>query len=1084
MIEYLSLTQPNLDTKPGTVTRDLFIDLQADQMDKLYKVISQVSDKQSPERMVGVDFDRWASNYNIRRKSGSPSDGIVVFTFNDLNSDIPIPNGTLVFSRSGYTYKTIGNFNISLTEKSRYAANASRMRSSLNIAGISDLYAIEVPVQAIRNGKSGDISSLQIREHNLQDSLRVTNLTSFSGGESSESDSTFFARIISSFSGAATGTSFGYRSAALNVSGVNDVLIIQPGNSLMLRDGTETIQTNDGSYRILSSGTGGKVDVYVLGRKLEEVSQTFLYTDLSGKGNATDERNDIIPGINSNDLYRTSEERRLNALTSGQLPFQPIDSVVSLTGSSSGLLALKSVDADGNISGNYEVVKDLTADVGGSPFGKDRIRFISNEKNIVGQTNLKKLYNSIDAIKYSDVTNISDVYQNVFVSKESSRVSPVDRSLIYLNHKPALNVSRVINRTTGEIYTIESQNINPDTGLNDEGSIRISGKTLPSTADILSVDYTWQHYFDRYIDYNGESSPAIFKDSLVNDSIDWGVSNGIVSEPVTLYKEMGGTEYFADTTFDIGRVTSVYSSNDVSDVIELVASTEGNRPGIILPNSEDVVSNIISIKSESGVELYNTKSGDGYFISRTIYLPTDSSGEVGESVLVRYNKIEFFSVPNGDGSFSQNTITLPSEDILIGNDLLETVDGLYLSSGTIYVDYVADIQTLVTSSLANLPLSGNSTSNSLFDSGLTLVSDSSQPLVWEYDGSDVVGIDKFGPAKLRVLMSGTVRAGKLKIVGTTLKRLDLKVSYGAVFSNGKFNLQNEVLAALGVSNSTGYYIARIDSVKNNGSSLDIIGVTQNNNMNAFPVAYSDSTYGMFEFSLPDTTINDGTITAGSDIDISLLIAKDNDFEELYFPGDLTVITDKTFSRLDKIVVSSGFRSNSGDYSGNITISAFNQPITNTNYLVDYKFKAPKEGERLILRYTMNRLISDATLAVENVRAITADVLVKEAAKLSVDVRGEVIINEEQLLNTQSILDDVSNTLVSVLNTNVLGATIDYSDLISSISSVAGVDSVNISMFNESGKSGRKSFIRALDNQYIAAGQVVFRAVKRKDFRIS
>ena len=37
MIEQLRLTQPNLDTKTGTVSRDLFVDLPADQLEKLYK---------------------------------------------------------------------------------------------------------------------------------------------------------------------------------------------------------------------------------------------------------------------------------------------------------------------------------------------------------------------------------------------------------------------------------------------------------------------------------------------------------------------------------------------------------------------------------------------------------------------------------------------------------------------------------------------------------------------------------------------------------------------------------------------------------------------------------------------------------------------------------------------------------------------------------------------------------------------------------------------------------------------------------------------------------------------------------------
>jgi len=1086
MIEYLSLTQPNLDTKPGTVSRDLFIDLQADQLDKLYKVISMVSDKQSPERMVGKDIDRWASNYKLTRKTGAPSYGIVVFTFNDLRTDIPIPDGTVVTSRSGLAFKTIGSYNVSIAEKSRYAANASRLRPSLNIAGISDQYAIEVPVQALRNGRAGDISSLQIVEHNLQDSLRVTNLTSFSGGENTESDSTFLARINSSFSGVSTGTSFGYRSAVLNVSGINDALVVQPGNSLMLRDGTETIQTNDGTFRVLSSGTGGKVDVYILGRKTEEVVQTFVYTDLSGKGVAEDERNDIIPGVNISDLYRTNEERRIIAINTGQLPLQPVDSIVSLTGSSSGLFAQKAVDASGNVSGNYELIKDLNVSTGGSPFGVDRIRFISSEKDVSGQTTLKKVYNSVDGMKYSDVKDLQNVYQNINILRENSRVSPSDKGVVYLNHSPIVTVSRVINRTTGEIYTITNQNTSDETGLNELGWVRISGKSLPSSADILSVDYTWRCHFDRFIDYNGEESPAIFKDENVVDSIDWGVSNGIFSEQAVIYQNIGESEYLIDLQHNISRVVSVYAANELSLVVSLVESESGEIvPGIEVPMMEPEVENIISIKSESGVECYATSSNDGYFISRIIYLPTDTSIGVGDNVVLKYNKVELFDIPNNDGTSSTNTITLPSQDILQGNDLLTTVDNLYLSSTNVYIDYVADISIMASVQLSSLPLSGADSSNFILDSNSAVIADSTQPVIFEFDGEEAISISKFGPTRIKALLSGTARAGKLKMAGTTLTRINIVASHGSIYSNGKYNVYNEILNSFGAVDQATSYIARIDSVKTeSGRRLDIIGSEISNNIFSKSTSYSDDTLGSFEFRLPQTPLNMQSISSGEKIIISLLVAKENDFEELYFPGDLTIYTKKVFARLSSVSISSGFRANNSQYSGVLTLQSFNQPATSTNYFVDYSFSAPKEGERLTLRYLVNRLVSDATLAVEDVRTVTADVLVKEAERLPIDVRGEVVISDGQQLNEQSILDNVSNAIVSALNTNVLGATIDYSDIIAVATSVGGVDSFNLSLFNEAGKIGRRSFIKALDNQNLVAGQVSVIAVSRRDFKIS
>ena len=308
MMQRLRLSQPDLDTKPGSVSRDLFIDLPADEISKLYSALSVVSQKQSLVTTSGRDLDRLGSNFGAVRGRGSSATGIVVFVTNNLVSDIPIPNGTIVTSRSGINFRTVGNFVMSASERNRLSANATRMRKALDIAGLSSIYAIEVPIQAERPGTSGNVSSLQINKTSLQGPAGVINLTATTGGSGLETDNAFRARVLSVFSGANIGTSAGYRNALFGVDGVIDALVVEPGNSLMLRDGSETISLNDGSSRILNSGTGGKVDVYVLGRKIEPVSESYIFSDISGTGDISDERNDHILGQGNQDITRTSEE--------------------------------------------------------------------------------------------------------------------------------------------------------------------------------------------------------------------------------------------------------------------------------------------------------------------------------------------------------------------------------------------------------------------------------------------------------------------------------------------------------------------------------------------------------------------------------------------------------------------------------------------------------------------------------------------------------------------------------------------------------------------------------------------------------
>jgi hypothetical protein len=171
-------------------------------------------------------------------------------------------------------------------------------------------------------------------------------------------------------------------------------------------------------------------------------------------------------------------------------------------------------------------------------------------------------------------------------------------------------------------------------------------------------------------------------------------------------------------------------------------------------------------------------------------------------------------------------------------------------------------------------------------------------------------------------------------------------------------------------------------------------------------------------------------------------------------------------------------------SGSISISSFNQPTQGSGYFSDYNFKAPKDGERISVNYNLNKIIIDSTSAIETVRPITADVIVKEAFSLPADVTGTIVVTSGFENEQDSIVENVSNAISNLLNTATLGGLIDYSDLISTGASIQGVDSIDISLFNESGKTGRRSFLQALDNQNIVAGIVLFTAVSRRNFRIS
>jgi len=1107
MIERLRLTQPNLDTKPGTVARDLFIDIQADQIERLHKALSLISEKQSFGTASGRDLDRLARNFGISRNSGTPSTGVVVFTTNDVISDVPIPSGTIVTARNGLAYKTIGNYVISSVEKNLYAANATRLRSALNTAGINDSFSLEVPVEATRAGQSGNVSSLQIVSHSLGSSLKVINLSSLSGGVNSESDLSFRARILAVFSGSNTGTAAGYRNAALAVNGVLDVLVAEPGSTLMLRDGTETIEINDGSFRILSSGTGGKVDMYVLGTRLKENIESFIYTDLSGSGTAEDDRNDVVlglSGIQDSSIYKnlTSEERRVSTFKSGNIPAQPVNSVVSVVGTESGIFSSKVTNSDGSTSGNYELLKDDNPETGGSPFCFDKLHWILSKKNVIADSLTKGSFNSADSLGFSDIQGVDEVYQDLVISGENSKINISDRGVVNLNHGPVVTVSRVTNRTTGEIYVVESQNIDSTSGLNEDAQVVISGKNLPTSADILSVDYLWRRYFDKYIEYNGAESNSIYKDPYVTDSIDWGVSSGISGEEALLARTADDLEYQISAQHPISRISSLYSKVVEELDTEVVEVEESTFVAIILNSEMNEVKNIVSIRTESGLEAYNTNKSDGTFSSRTIYLPTDSPVASGEKVYVHYNKNELFFIEQSDASFSENLVTLPSEDILSENGLLDLVEEISDLDDNLHIDYIADISNVFPETdFSGFPIRGNNTTNSLLSSGLSQIDNSYQPLLYNFNVSGAVsGIMRFCPSKIKLTTTGVVKSGKVKVLGTTFTRavFDVDTAISVTGSSSgysgdlTFDIGSEIKEFFGLGElPSNISIARVDSVAkldvfgSEEGHLDILGYTISKNNFDTRSSLSDPLLDAGSFVIKDTTKNSGIdITGGTKLRVSVLISNENDFEEIFFRRNESIFTEKMFSRIDRVSIPSGFRNSSGVLIGSISALISNQPLSGSAYNASYNFSAPKEGERITVRYNNNIILPNVTASLEQVRSITADVLAKEASEILIDVDGQILINEDSINNSATIVENVSSQITNLLNTSRLGSTVDYSDIVSAATSVNGVDSINISKFNVSGESGKKSFIKSLDNQTISAGTILFESVTRENFRLT
>ena len=1073
MLERLRLVQPNLDTKPGSVARDLFVDLQADELQKIYKLISLIAEKQSFATAAGKDLDRLAQNFGVVRGVGTPASGLVIFTSSDLDQDLDIPSGTTVLARNGVSYKTLGNFAMLSSEKNKYSANATRLSQVLNVAGISDGYAIEIPVEATTVGSSGNVSSFQIINTDTRFSFQVTNANSMSGGTDVETDATFKTRFLALFSGSNTGTSLGYRNALLGIQGVLDALIVEPGNSLMLRDGTEVI-SNDNATRILNSGTGGKVDAYVLGTALDTITENFIFRNKSFRGDISEDVNDHILGLFNQDASLTSEERRYLAFSSGSLPFQPVSQIISINGSSSGFLSEATINEDGSYNGSYMLVKDTNSDTGGSPFGFDKIKFVSNTKNVYGESITKTGTNITDNLTFTNIDQINEVYQDINISQENSVVSFADPSKIILKLKPVSKISSVLNATTGEIYKVVDSGIDVNFGYNKTGEIKISGKNLPTISDKLKVSYTWRKFFDENIDYSSDRNIYYKKNS--SDVIDWSISNGVCEELSILNRDIQTGSFSVNVKKEISSVNSVFFIEQTEGVVSII----NNKLAVDLSSFGSAISNISSVKNKNGTEYFDTIKNNGLVSNKIIFLPTDSGAKNEDLVDISLNKIELYNLENNDGTFNGKTVELPEVKILENLNLFETVNNGYFTERDVYVNYSANQTFIIPSTpLSSLPILQTEGSNFFTNNNFAEILNSFQPIEYVFDQDVATKIQKYSPTSLKVSLEGLVSQGKILVQGISAERHIIQVFAGNSLIGDTLNLRSQVKEIFGDLFSDNIFISKVNKISILKEEVPLNGYEIKTN--TYDLLYSKQNSSISNF---EVIANFPITTAGSIIEIDLFLTNPAAQEELYFYKTESRYTNLIYYKINKINIVSGFKNTNNIVIGNLSVSQLNQPDSNTTYLADYEFKAPRDGERLTVQYNINNLIRQATSGIEAVRPVTADILVKEAFEIIVNVSGEVVIDQDFESDSSSVVESVNNAVSNLLNFGTLGGLVDYSDIIQVATSVAGVDSVNVASFNLSGETGRRNFIQALDNQTISPGIISFKAVSRKNFKIS
>ena len=219
------------------------------------------------------------------------------------------------------------------------------------------------------------------------------------------------------------------------------------------------------------------------------------------------------------------------------------------------------------------------------------------------------------------------------------------------------------------------------------------------------------------------------------------------------------------------------------------------------------------------------------------------------------------------------------------------------------------------------------------------------------------------------------------------------------------------------------------------------------------------------------------MNTGDIVRVSFYFIDTTDSESMFFSRNGLQTTNKIFQTIDRIAIGSGFQNAAGVIKGTLLVTNFNQPASNTSYDVDYNYTGPKENERITVNFNYNSLISLATIAIENTRPITADVLIKAAEAVDIDMTIRVVLLEEFVNQSQTVLQDAVDAVNTFLNANSLGTTIDQSDVVNTLYGVSGIDRVQIFNFS-TGTSGNLLSIIAKKNQFLRAGVVTITTEER------
>ena len=319
MKNFLHSVRPNVDTSPGSYTRDVIIDAPSNEMANLYTELSRTSSAQSPEIVSVEDIEKLGRNFQVYRKTTTPASGFITFWVGEPGpaTSILIPRGTVIASKAtadGTANRYVTTQDVTLTD--------AKWRTT-------GRFEVDAPIRATVGGTSSNAAGGTILA--LIDPIvgvtGVYNGAPLTNGTDFEPLATYRSRIKSAIIGNNTGTASGYYQTIIRIAEVLDAKVAAVGS------GPEELRRND----------TGAVDIYVRGLVTSQATTSF-----------------DIKVDTSTDPFEYF------------FPKQPIDIT------STGTMSIEGSTTGAMVEGvNYTITRD-TSVFGGTTRGSDKITIISS----------------------------------------------------------------------------------------------------------------------------------------------------------------------------------------------------------------------------------------------------------------------------------------------------------------------------------------------------------------------------------------------------------------------------------------------------------------------------------------------------------------------------------------------------------------------------------------------------------------------------------------------------------------------------------------------------------------------------------